>query len=87
MCLFDQIWHAVLWATMREYNISPYLVRVAQQLCNKATSTVLYNRVIGIWFRITVGVRQGCLFSPILFNIFLERNMSDALTDHKGKWP
>ena len=47
-------------------------------------SAVRFNSSIGDWFRTRVGVRQGCLLSPILFNIFLERIMEDALEDHEG---
>ena len=43
------------------------------------------NGSIGEWFRTTVGVRQGCLLSPTLFNIFLERIMSGSLEEHDGK--
>ena len=69
---------------MRKYNISTNLVRVIKNLYNKATSAVLFNSSIGDWFRTTVGVRQGCLLSPTLFNIFLEGIMTDALEDHEG---
>ena len=55
-----------------------------QNLYDKDTSAVFFNRSIGDWFRTTVGVRQGCLLSPTLFNIFLERIMTDALEDHEG---
>ena len=81
---FDRVWHAALWATMWKYNISANLVRTIEQLYEKATSAVQMNCRIGEWFRTTVGVRQGCLLSPTLFNIFLERNMSDALEVHDG---
>ena len=64
---------------MRKYNISANLVRTIEQLYDKATSAVQMNGSIGEWFRTTVRVRQGCLLSPTLFNIFLERIMSDAL--------
>ena len=50
-----------------------------------AISAVKMNSSIGEWFGTTVGVRQGCLLSPILFSIFLERIMSDALEEHDGK--
>ena len=62
---------------MRKYNISANLVRTIEQLYDKATSAVQMNGSIGIWFRTTIGVRQGCLLSPTLFKIFLERIMSD----------
>ena len=55
-----------------------------QNLYDKAQSTVLFNGSSGEWFRTTVGVRQGCLLSPTLFNIFLERIMCEALGDHEG---
>ena len=55
-----------------------------QNLYNKATSVVLFNSSIGDWFRTTVVVRQECLLLPTLFNIFLERIMTDAVEDHEG---
>ena len=69
---------------MKKYNISTNFIRVIKNLYNKATSAVLFNSSIGDWFRTTAGVRPGCLLSPTLFNIFLERTMTDALEDHEG---
>ena len=43
------------------------------------------NGSFGEWFRTTVGVVQRCLLSPTLFNIFLERIVSDDLEEHDGK--
>ena len=68
---------------MKKY-ISTNLIQVIRKLYNKATSAVLFNSSIGDWFRTTVGVRQGCLLSPSLFNIFLEKVMTDTLEDHEG---
>ena len=81
---FDRVWHKALWSTMRLYNINANLIQVIENLYNKATSAVYLNGDIGDWFRTTVGVRQGCLLSPTLFNIFLERIMTDVLENHQG---
>ena len=69
---------------MKKYNISTNLIRVIKNHYGKATSAVLFNGSIGDWFRATVGVRQGCLHSPTLFNIFLERIKTDAVEDREG---
>ena len=73
-----------MWATIKKYNISTSLIQVIKNLSNKITSAVLSTGSIADWFRTTVAVRQGCLLSPTLFNIFLERIMTDALEDHEG---
>ena len=36
------------------------------------------------WLRTTEEVRQECLLSTIVFNIFLERIMCAAMDDHEG---
>ena len=64
---------------------STNLVRTTEQAYDKATSAVQLNGSIVEWFRTAVRVREGCLLSPIFFNIFLERIMSDALEEHGGK--
>ena len=69
---------------MKKYNISTNLIQVIKNLYNKATSAILFNSSVGDWFQTTVGVQQGCLLSPTLFNIFLERIVTDALEDHEA---
>ena len=46
---FNRVWHAALRATMKTYNISA-------NLCDKATSAVLFNGSIEDCFQTTVGV-------------------------------
>ena len=65
------------------YNFNTNLINMIRNLYDKANSAVCFNGSTEDWFRTTVGVRQGCLLSPTLFNIFLERIMADALDDHK----
>ena len=81
---FDTVLHAALWATMKKYNISAFLIRVIKKPYDKASSADLFNSSLGDWFGTTVGVRQGCLLSPTLFNILLERIMTDVLEEHEG---
>ena len=69
---------------IEKYNISTNLIRVIKHLYEKANSAVLFGGSIEDWFRATVGVRQGCLLSPTLLSIFLERIMTDAVEDHEG---
>ena len=69
---------------MRANNITPNIIAVIKSLYDKATSAVLQNNDIGDWFKRSIGVRQGCLLSPTLFNNCLEKIITDAFDDHVG---
>ena len=79
---FDRVWHEASWTTMRKYNINVSIIRTLENLYGKTLSAVLFNGSEVECFRTEVGVRQGCLLSPTLFNI--ERIMCEALDDHEG---
>ena len=81
---FDRVWHEALWPTMRNYNINASIIRAIENLYDKAQNEILFNGSTGEWFRTTVGVRLGCLLSPTLFNIFLDRIMCEALDNNEG---
>ena len=55
---------------------------VIQALYEHSSSEVLLNDQLGEFFKTTVAVRQGCLLSPVLFNMFLERIIQETLQDH-----
>ena len=79
---FDRVWHDGLWHVLRSFNIDEGLVKIMEALYSQASSAVLLNCQVGNFFRTSVGVRQGCLLSPVLFNLFLEKIIQEALEDH-----
>ena len=79
---FDMVLHNDLWATMRQYNMGIQLIGIIKQLYINDKSAVCMEGRLGEWFHVRSGVRQGCLLSPKLFNIFLERIMTEALENH-----
>ena len=66
---------------IRKYDI----LRINKQLYDKATRTVQLNGKMGERLSTTIRVKQECLLSLILFNIFLERIVPDALEEHDRK--
>ena len=64
--------------------LSHEIIRIIESLYENSNSAVILNNKTGDFFPITVGVRQGCLLSPVLFNIFLEQIMQETLHNHKS---
>jgi len=83
---FDCIGHEKLWWTLLDMGFPPHLVQLLSSLYRNQKAAVRLNGEISEWFRIYNGVRQGCVISPILFNIQLEIIMRQALEHYNGRF-
>ena len=76
---FDRVWHDGLFGVLNHYKISPKLIHMIQDLYSRGKSSVKVDDTLTDWFLITIGVRQGCLLSPDLFNLYLHHIVQEAL--------
>ena len=72
----------VLCQRMENVGISQEIYDIIKSLYDNSSSEVLINNITGRFFNTTVGVIQGCLLSPVLFNIFLEQIIINTLHEH-----
>ena len=63
---------------MQEKNVYFYLLL---NLCEDQEATVSTGHETADWFQIRKGVRQGCVLSPFLFNLYAEYIMRNAGLD------
>ena len=66
---------------MRKHNIGEHITRIIKSLYEDAKTKVMAGELFSDWFKSSVGVRQDCILSPTLFNLFLERLMTEAIED------
>ena len=74
----------VFWpvAGPQKLNIEEGLVQAIQALNENPSSAVFLNSQLENFLKKTVGVRQGCLLSPILFNLSLQKITNETPHDH-----
>ena len=74
---FDTVWRKALCKMMRAIGVSSRFVNILEKMYDKTNCAVVIEGHITGWFHVSVGVRQGCLLSPTLFNLFLDFVMEE----------
>ena len=78
---FDCVDHHKLWKILKEMGIPDHLTCLLRNLYAGQEATVRIEHGTTDWFQIRKGVRQGCILSPCLFNLYEEYIMRNAGLD------
>ena len=76
--------HSKLWKILREMGIPDHMTCLLRNLYAGQEATVRTGHGTTDWFQIGKGVRQGCILSPCLFNLYAAYIMRNAgLEEHR----
>ena len=67
---FDCVDHNKLWKILKEMGVPDYVTCLLRNLYAGQEATVRTGHGTTDWFQIGKGVRQGCILSPCLFNLY-----------------
>ena len=71
-------WITIICGKLKEMGIPDHLTGLLRSLYAGQEATVRTGHGTTDWFQIGKGVRQGCLLSPCLFNLYAEYIMRNA---------
>ena len=75
---FDCVDHNKLWKILKEMGISDHLTSLLRNLYAGQEAPVRTGHGTTDWFQIGKGVRQGCILSPCLLNLYAKYIMRNA---------
>ena len=75
---FDCVDHNKLWKILKDMGIPDHLTCLLRNLYAGQEATVRTGHGTTNWFQEGKGVRQGCILSPYLFNLYAEYIMRNA---------
>ena len=78
---FDCVDHNKLWKILKEMGIPDHLTCLLRNLYADQEAIFRTGHGTTYWFQTEKGVRQGCILSPCLFNLYAEYIMRNAGLD------
>ena len=81
---YDSVWREGMWQIAKHYGVPSQIVEMLREYYDGSTSCVRMDGGEGDWFPINTGLRQGCVMSPSLFNIYMDAMMRKVIDGAPG---
>ena len=81
---FDSLNHTAIRQTLAERGVPIKSVNTIKELYNTSTCQVIHRNRKSESIPVRNGIKQGCVLSPLLFNIVLDTALSKANDTQRG---
>ena len=69
---YDRVDRDAMWSVLRLYGVGGRLLEAVKSMYNGSKACVRVGNEMSDWFTVRVGLRQGCVMSPWLFNLYID---------------
>ena len=69
---YDTIDRHGMWQMLRVFGVGGKLLKAVQSFHTDSRACVQMGNDVSEWFPVNVGLRQGCVMSPWLFNVYTD---------------
>ena len=76
---YDSVNRETLWRICRAYGLSDKMIKMIKLLYEDTRAEVRIDGDLSTSIQMKTGVKQGCLLSPILFNVYIDFVMRNIL--------
>ena len=69
---YDRVDRDAMWDVLRIYGVGGRLLKAVRSMYADSKACVRVGDEMSDWFSVEVGLRQGCVMSPWLFNLYMD---------------
>ena len=82
---YDPIDQQGIWQMLRVYGVAGKLLKAVQSFYINSSVYVRERNNVSEWFLVNIGLRQGCVMSPWLFNVYTDGVVQEVKVRVIGK--
>ena len=81
---YDRVCRKKMWSVLKDYEVKSNLLHAVKAFYENSRACVRVKRNVTDFFGMKGGLRQGCVMSPWLFNVFMDSVVRNVDREGKG---